>query len=182
MKVFKPGSDPVVEVAPAHRALAGVRNFLAKPLSVLMGAVGLILLIACANIAGLLTARHVTARLPSGWPSARGGIAFFGSCLLRVYCSHHWAAWPGWRLPGASLACLVRSCRCDWMFDPIGESCSLPAQFPLARAYSSASFRRFAAAGCALRSLSMRRRKACSRPCRRSPADAGLAIRWSSCR
>jgi predicted permease len=56
-KVLKPDSDVSVEVAPANKALGGVREMLEKPLYVLMCAVSLILLIACANVAGLMTAR-----------------------------------------------------------------------------------------------------------------------------
>jgi predicted permease len=55
--VLKPSSNPAVEIASANRALGGIRNMLARPLYVLMCAVSLILLIACANVAGLMTAR-----------------------------------------------------------------------------------------------------------------------------
>ncbi len=60
-KLLKPDSDPAIEVAGANRALVGLREMLAKPLYVLMCAVAIILLIACANLAGLFTAR-TTAR------------------------------------------------------------------------------------------------------------------------
>ncbi len=56
-KILKPGSDPAVEIAPADKALTGIREMLAKPLYVLMCAVSLILLIACTNLASLMTAR-----------------------------------------------------------------------------------------------------------------------------
>jgi predicted permease len=56
-KVLKSSSDPVVEITPADKALTGVREMLAKPLYVLMCAVSLILVITCANIASLMTAR-----------------------------------------------------------------------------------------------------------------------------
>jgi predicted permease len=54
---FKQSDDPKVVLLPAQDALAGIRANFGESLYLLMGAVSIVLLIACANVAGLMLAR-----------------------------------------------------------------------------------------------------------------------------
>jgi predicted permease len=57
---FKDADAPAVNLLPAQKGLTGIRQQLAQPLYILMAIVGILLLITCANIAGLILARAAT--------------------------------------------------------------------------------------------------------------------------
>jgi predicted permease len=57
LAMFKPEDGAAIELKPLEQELAGVRTDAATPLYVLMLVVGIVLLIACANVAGLMLAR-----------------------------------------------------------------------------------------------------------------------------
>ena len=129
--VWTAADDPHLWLLPAQQGLTGIRSEYGKPLMLLMAAVGIVLLIACANAAGLMLARsaarerEMAVRLAIGAGRQRLIRQLLTeSLLLSFQAQRSVLCWrmqerQDWKLSFQKM----RIHRCGWIWSPIQLCC-----------------------------------------------------------